>query len=62
MKVLNKSVIAARGEIEHTRTEKEVLSKLNHPFLAKLHWSFQTEVCGQEWQLKRTNSRKTSSL
>jgi len=43
MKELKKKVIAARGEIEHTRTEKSVLSKLDHPFLAKLHWSFQTE-------------------
>jgi serine/threonine protein kinase len=43
MKVLKKGVIAARGEIEHTRTEKSVLSKLDHPFLAKLHWSFQTD-------------------
>jgi len=43
MKVLKKSVIAARGEVEHTRTERSVLSKLNHPFLAKLHWSFQSE-------------------
>lgn len=44
MKILKKSVIAARGEIEHTRTEKSVLSKLKHPFLAGLHWSFQTSV------------------
>eukprot|EP01128_Nolandella_sp_AFSM9_P011656 TRINITY_DN84_c0_g4_i1.p1 TRINITY_DN84_c0_g4~~TRINITY_DN84_c0_g4_i1.p1 ORF type:complete len:513 (+),score=144.10 TRINITY_DN84_c0_g4_i1:40-1539(+) len=43
MKILKKAVIAARGEIEHTRTEKSVLSKLKHPFLAGLHWSFQTK-------------------
>jgi len=43
MKVLKKAAIAARSEIEHTRTEQKVLSKLDHPFLAKLHWSFQTE-------------------
>jgi len=42
MKVLKKAVIAARGEIEHTRTEKSVLSKIDHPFLARLYWSFQT--------------------
>jgi len=44
MKVLKKSVIAARGEIEHTKTEKSVLARLDHPFLAKLHFSFQTPV------------------
>eukprot|EP01126_Amoeba_proteus_P026289 TRINITY_DN2605_c0_g1_i1.p1 TRINITY_DN2605_c0_g1~~TRINITY_DN2605_c0_g1_i1.p1 ORF type:complete len:293 (-),score=72.79 TRINITY_DN2605_c0_g1_i1:91-969(-) len=43
MKVLKKSVIAARGEIEHTRTEKSVLARVDHPFLAKLHFSFQNE-------------------
>jgi len=43
MKVLKKGVIAARGEVEHTRTERSVLSKLDHPFLAKLHWSFQSD-------------------
>lgn len=42
MKVLKKAVIAARGEIEHTKTEKNVLARLDHPFLAKLHFSFQT--------------------
>lgn len=42
MKVLKKDVVAARGEVEHTRTEKSVMSKLDHPFLAKLYWSFQT--------------------
>jgi len=45
MKILKKAVIAARGEIEHTRTERSVLAKLDHPFLAKLHWSFQTDEC-----------------
>eukprot|EP01126_Amoeba_proteus_P040490 TRINITY_DN431_c0_g2_i9.p1 TRINITY_DN431_c0_g2~~TRINITY_DN431_c0_g2_i9.p1 ORF type:complete len:293 (+),score=61.87 TRINITY_DN431_c0_g2_i9:800-1678(+) len=43
MKVLKKTVIAARGEIEHTRTEKSVLARVDHPFLAKLHFSFQNE-------------------
>eukprot|EP01126_Amoeba_proteus_P049993 TRINITY_DN5870_c0_g1_i11.p1 TRINITY_DN5870_c0_g1~~TRINITY_DN5870_c0_g1_i11.p1 ORF type:complete len:402 (-),score=63.52 TRINITY_DN5870_c0_g1_i11:596-1801(-) len=43
MKVLKKAIIAVRGEIEHTRTEKSVMSKVDHPFLVKLHWSFQTE-------------------
>jgi len=43
MKILKKSVIAARGEIEHTRTEKSVLARVDSPFLAKLHFSFQTD-------------------
>jgi len=43
MKVLNKSSIAARGEVEHTRTEQQVMATIDCPFLAKLHWSFQTD-------------------
>jgi len=43
MKILKKGVIAARGEIEHTRTEKSVLAKVDSPFLAKLHYSFQND-------------------
>jgi len=42
MKLLKKDVIAARGEVEHTKTERSVMSRMDHPFLAKLHWSFQT--------------------
>jgi len=43
MKILKKAAIIARGEIDHTKTEKSVLSKVNHPYLPKLYWSFQTE-------------------
>lgn len=43
MKILRKGVIAARGEIEHTRTERSVLARVDSPFLAKLHYSFQND-------------------
>jgi len=43
MKILKKSSIVNRGEVTHTRTEKSVLARIDHPFLAKLYWSFQTE-------------------
>eukprot|EP01123_Difflugia_compressa_P010039 TRINITY_DN3554_c0_g1_i1.p1 TRINITY_DN3554_c0_g1~~TRINITY_DN3554_c0_g1_i1.p1 ORF type:complete len:485 (+),score=97.92 TRINITY_DN3554_c0_g1_i1:57-1457(+) len=42
MKVLNKSTIIARNEVEHTKSEKSILMKLEHPFLVQLHYSFQT--------------------
>jgi len=44
MKVLKKAAIAVRGEIEHTMTEKNVLAKIRHPFLVRMHYSFQNEV------------------
>jgi len=42
MKVLNKKSIIDRGELEHTKAEQSILTKLNCPFLVRLYWSFQT--------------------
>lgn len=42
MKVLNKKTIFDRGEVEHTKAEKNILQKLCHPFLVNLNYSFQT--------------------
>jgi len=39
---LNKKNIVDRGEVEHTRAEKNILMKINHPFLMRLHYSFQS--------------------
>jgi len=43
MKVLNKKTILDRGELEHTKAEKNILQKLVHPFLVNLVYAFQTE-------------------
>jgi len=43
MKVLNKSYILQRKQVEHTRTERRVLALIDHPFIVKLHFAFQTE-------------------
>jgi tRNA A-37 threonylcarbamoyl transferase component Bud32 len=42
MKVLTKKTIILRHEVEHTLSEKNILMKLQHPFLVKLHYAFQT--------------------
>jgi len=42
MKVLNKKSIIDRGELDHTKAEQSILTKLNCPFLVRLYWSFQT--------------------
>lgn len=42
MKVLNKKTIFDRGEVEHTKAEKNILQKLCHPFLVNLNYSFQS--------------------
>jgi len=45
MKMLNKRDIKERDEVTHTLSEKSVLSKVEHPFLARLYYSFQSDAC-----------------
>eukprot|EP01089_Gocevia_fonbrunei_P017690 TRINITY_DN5811_c0_g1_i2.p1 TRINITY_DN5811_c0_g1~~TRINITY_DN5811_c0_g1_i2.p1 ORF type:complete len:386 (-),score=80.38 TRINITY_DN5811_c0_g1_i2:53-1210(-) len=42
MKVLNKATIIERNEMDHTKAEQSILTKLDHPFLVHLYYSFQT--------------------
>lgn len=42
MKILKKTHLLKRGQIERTRTERKVLSIVDHPFIMKLHFAFQT--------------------
>ena len=43
MKVINKCRIAdSRTDIRHTRTERDVLVRVDHPFLIKLYYAFET--------------------
>ena len=41
MKILKKTHLVKRRQIERTRTERKVLSAVNHPFIMKLHYAFQ---------------------
>jgi len=43
MKVLKKRFIVAQNQVAHTTTERNVMVKLEHPFLTKLHFAFQDE-------------------
>ena len=42
MKVLSKPNIVKRRQVEHTNTERRVLGNINHPFIVRLHYAFQT--------------------
>lgn len=44
MKVLHKSVIAAKGQIEHTKSEQAILCEIRHPYIVRLRFSFQNET------------------
>jgi len=41
MKILDKGEIIRRKQIKHTKTERLLLEKLNHPFIAQLQFAFQ---------------------
>lgn len=42
MKVLTKANIMRRKQVEHTKAERRILATVSHPFIAKLHYAFQT--------------------
>eukprot|EP00834_Sanchytrium_tribonematis_P002349 NODE_71_length_24927_cov_1.205937.p7 type:complete len:373 gc:universal NODE_71_length_24927_cov_1.205937:1828-710(-) len=42
MKIIKKSHIVETDEVEHTLAERQVLAKINHPFIVSLKFSFQT--------------------
>eukprot|EP00760_Papus_ankaliazontas_P000518 PhM_4_TR10088/c0_g1_i1/m.75716 len=43
MKVLSKHVIHKRRMAEYIKEERNILSRINHPFIVRLHWAFQTD-------------------
>lgn len=43
MKVLKKSVIAAKGQTEHTRSERSILCEVRHPYIVRLRYAFQSD-------------------
>jgi len=43
MKVLRKEAIIARKQVAHTKAEKTILQKIQHPFIVRLHFAFQTK-------------------
>jgi protein-serine/threonine kinase len=42
MKMLRKEHIVKRNQVEHTKSERNVLEAVEHPFIVKLHYAFQT--------------------
>lgn len=42
MKVLKKKALVQRQQVVHTKTERNVLTAFNHPFLVSLQYAFQT--------------------
>uniref|UniRef100_A0AC34FVF7 Protein kinase domain-containing protein n=1 Tax=Panagrolaimus sp. ES5 TaxID=591445 RepID=A0AC34FVF7_9BILA len=42
MKVLKKATLKVRDRVR-TKTERNILAQISHPFIVKLHYAFQTE-------------------
>ena len=43
MKILLKTELKKRNQVEHTNAERKILSNYKHPFIVKLYYSFQTQ-------------------
>lgn len=43
MKVLNKTKILSQNIVRYVKTERDVLSTINHPYIVKLYYAFQTD-------------------
>jgi hypothetical protein len=43
MKVLKKSVVSAKGQIEHTKSERSILCEIRHPYIVRLRFAFQSD-------------------
>eukprot|EP00808_Paulinella_micropora_P026295 g81447.t1 len=43
MKILKKAAIIARNQVEHTQAERKILESLQHPFLMRLCYAFQSK-------------------
>jgi serine/threonine protein kinase len=42
MKVLRKEAIIQRKQVTHTKSERNILQRIQHPFIVKLYFAFQT--------------------
>ena len=42
MKVINKSLLRKKNNIQYMKSEREILTKLRHPFLVSLQFAFQS--------------------
>ena len=43
LKILSKAYVVTRNQVEHTRSERLILEEINHPFLCRLEFAFQSE-------------------
>ena len=42
MKVMQKAFLMTDGKLKQVLCERNIMESLDHPFLVKLHWAFQS--------------------
>ena len=42
LKSIKKEIVKERNLMRYMRAERDILSKIRHPFIVKLRWAFQT--------------------
>lgn len=69
MKVMDKQMVIQNRMVDHTQAEKDILGGINHPFIVKLHYAFQTRkhlvlvldfLCGGELFFHLQRSKRFS--
>lgn len=44
IKVLNKNDLRRKNQVDHIKSERDILASTQHPFLVRFYYSFQTKV------------------
>lgn len=57
MKVMRKDKVLAKNHSEYMRQERDILTDIDHPFIVKMHYSFQVRnECVDWWQPEPNSS------
>ncbi|CAG9315247.1 unnamed protein product [Blepharisma stoltei] len=43
VKTMDKEFVKGEDKVNQILTEKDIMTKVNHPFIVKMHWAFQTQ-------------------
>ena len=55
MKVMQKSFVMTDGKFKQVMSERTIMESLNHPFIVKLHWAFQSVILALTLQRDELN-------
>ena len=44
LKIMKKKLIEVKNQIQHTRSERSILERANHPYIVRLRYAFRTKL------------------